>query len=184
MPNFLIFIWSPRVLLISYLVFNQHILAFVIPVCKHSLGLCGMALDCVAWRPALRHLRVWSWIALRIQICSKKGISAIILFRGWDWDQSYSRNGFGFLGWMNLRNVLTPHLVSNSNHNKKMQTPKVIGNNFIDTNTYIGPSLCVFWAMNNLPKNCGCEFCALDPSNWNIWPKRSVCVGGPWGMKY
>ena len=35
----------------------------------------------------------------RIQICSKKGISPIILFWGWDWDhQSYSREGYGFLG--------------------------------------------------------------------------------------
>ena len=37
--------------------------------------------------------------SLRIQICPKKGISAIFLFWGWDWDhQSYSREGYGSLG--------------------------------------------------------------------------------------
>ena len=37
--------------------------------------------------------------ALRIQICPKKGICSIFLFWGWDWDdQSYSREGSGFLG--------------------------------------------------------------------------------------
>ncbi len=39
-------------------------------------------------------------MTLRIQICPKKGISPIIIFWAWDWDnQSYSRKGSGFLGW-------------------------------------------------------------------------------------
>ena len=40
-------------------------------------------------------------VSLRIQTCPKKGISPIILLWGWDCDhQSYSREVFGFLGYL------------------------------------------------------------------------------------
>ena len=36
---------------------------------------------------------------LRIQVCPKEGINPTILLWGWDWDhQTYSREGYGFLG--------------------------------------------------------------------------------------
>ena len=48
---------------------------------------------------------LWYWLmlqsdhTLRIQVCPKKGINAIILLWGWDWDhQTYSREGYGSLG--------------------------------------------------------------------------------------
>ena len=37
--------------------------------------------------------------SVRIQVCPKKGVNPIMLLWGWDWDhQTYSREGFGFLG--------------------------------------------------------------------------------------
>ena len=53
--------------------------------------------------------QMFFWVfenALRIQICPEKGISLTILFWGWDSDhQSYSREGSGFLGMINLCNT-------------------------------------------------------------------------------
>ena len=46
----------------------------------------------------------WRWkktLSLRIQVCPKKGINAIILLWGGDWDhQIYSRVGYGSLGYV------------------------------------------------------------------------------------
>ena len=47
--------------------------------------------------------RMFCWYppgnSLRIQICPKEGINPTILLWGWDWDhQTYSREGYGFLG--------------------------------------------------------------------------------------
>ena len=47
-------------------------------------------------------------VSLRIQVYPKKGITPKILLWGWDWNpQSYSRNGFGFLGYTNYHFCLT-----------------------------------------------------------------------------
>ena len=45
-------------------------------------------------------------LSLSIQVCPKKGINPTILLWGWDWDhQTYSREGYGSLGYENrLRN--------------------------------------------------------------------------------
>jgi len=43
-----------------------------------------------------------NFVSLRIQICPEKGISPVILLWGWDWDhQTYSREGYGSLGYIN-----------------------------------------------------------------------------------
>ena len=48
-------------------------------------------------------------VSLSIQVCPKKGINPTILLWGWDWDhQTYSREGYGSLGFNNQQQTTDP----------------------------------------------------------------------------
>ena len=82
-------------------------------MCRIWMGLWYWDNDPV-WKYFRGSIWCWKWLvekgnswemhckknrSLRIQICPKKGINPTVLLWGWDWDhQSYSREGFGFLG--------------------------------------------------------------------------------------
>ena len=54
-------------------------------------------------------------LSLSIQVCPKKGINPTMLLWGWDWDhQTYSREGYGSLGFCLLSGVICiTHYVGN-----------------------------------------------------------------------